>query len=127
MLSGVWCRRALMTVAPTPAEQEGLFAVSALGSAFHGLHAKGNPFLLQFGFVHGANFRRLVLVFEQMAALMLAQVRPPGMTHLAETAPEREMASGFLAGGKMMVVPAFRRHKQASRLPINPTHFVFLS
>ena len=94
---------------------------------FDGLHAKRNAFPCQFRFVHGANFRRLVLVFEQMSPFMFAKIWPPGMTDLPEPTPERKMASGLFTGGKVVVVPAFRRHEQTSRPPIHPDHFLFFS
>src|SRR5215510_12047372 len=62
-------------------------------------------------------------MFEQMPTFVFAQIRPPRMAHLTETATQREMPGGLFAGGEMMMVPTFRRHEQTSRLPVDPNKF----
>src|SRR4029453_7470654 len=49
-----------------------IVAQLSLLTAFHGRNPKRNAFLSKLRFVHRADRRRLVLVLQQMAALMLA-------------------------------------------------------
>src|SRR5919106_5224730 len=55
-----------------------------------------------------------------MPAFVFAQVGTPGMADLAEATAERQMAGRFFARREVMMIPAFRRHEQASRFPIDP-------
>src|SRR5690349_8875903 len=64
-------------------------------------------------------------MFEQMTAFVFAQIRPPRMADLAQSSAQRQMARGFLAYRKMMMIPSLWWDKQASRLPIDPHHFAF--
>src|SRR5439155_15240976 len=85
---------------------------------FDGRHAERYPFFLEFLFVHGADFRQLVFMLEQVTALVLADRRHPRMADFAETAPQCHMPSGLAACGEVMMEPTFRRDEEASPLPI---------
>ena len=90
-----------------------------LAALFDWLHAERDAFFLELRFIYGANLRRLILMLKQMAAFVFAQVRTPRMADVTQTSSEREMSGRLFAGREVMMVPAFRGHEQASRLPVH--------
>jgi hypothetical protein len=62
-------------------------------------------------------------MFQQVATFMLAQVRPRGMADVAQPPAQSKMARGLCARGEVMMVLAFRRNEQASRLPVDAHEF----
>src|SRR5690349_4219689 len=83
-------------------------------------HAERNRLFREIRLVHRANLRRLVLVLEHVATVVLAERRLPVVADAAEPAAKREMARRLFARREVMVVPALRRHEQAAALPIDP-------
>src|SRR5919108_2181212 len=58
-----------------------------------------------------------------MAAFTFAQIGPPRIAHLPQPAAQRQMTGWFFARREVVMIPAFRRDEQASRLPIDAHEF----
>ena len=81
-----------------------------------GFHAKRDGFFLQLRFIRGADFRWFVVVLEQMAAFVFAQVGAPEMADVAQPAAQRKMAGRLLTAsrpGPIRSAPAPRTYAGA--------------
>ncbi len=62
-------------------------------------------------------------MLHHVTALALANRRPPWSSNLAQPSPQSQMAGRFPTCRKVMMIPPFGRHQQASSSPIHPDEF----
>src|SRR2546426_7538371 len=85
----------------------------------HRRHAGWNTGLGQLGFVNRADFPRLILVIHHRTAFTFRDGGEIIFADATLAAPQGQMQPGFRAGGKVRVIPSFRRHQQAALAPVD--------